>query len=95
MHISRAPHLRQHWSDVLVDFSKVGAEGITPQEDDPMVIDIKIRKWDVKRVLIDPGSSTYVMYWEAFQGFTLDIDLLRLFKGSLVGFSREHVQVKG
>lgn len=35
------------------------------------------------------------MYWEAFEGLRLDPGDLKSFKGSLDGFSGEHVQKKG
>lgn len=39
-----------------------------------MVINLHIGSWDVKRVLIDPGSLADILYWEAFQGVRLDSD---------------------
>ena len=78
-----------------VTFSKKDAAGVLPHENDPMVIKVQIRDWSVKRVLIDPGSSADILYWAAFRGMGLDLAELLPFKGSLVGFSREHVQVLG
>ena len=60
-----------------------------------MVIKVQIRDWKVKRVLIDPGSSADILYWAAFQGMGIDLPELLPFKGSLVGFSGEQVQVLG
>src|ERR1051325_4817250 len=60
-----------------------------------MVIKVQIRDCGVKRVLVDPGSSTNVMYWEAFKGMDFDPKELLPFNGTLVGFSGEQVQVLG
>lgn len=60
-----------------------------------MVINLYIKNWNVKRVLIDQGSSTDILYWDAFQGLMLVQELLQPFKGSLVGFSREQVHALG
>lgn len=49
----------------------------------------------MKQVLLDQRSSTDVLYWEAFKEINFDIAELLLFKGTLVGFSGEHVQVLG
>ena len=70
-------------------------EGIQPHEDDPMVVMLRIAGYDVKRVLLDQGSSADLIYGDAFEqfGFT-DNDLLP-YDGSLVGFSGEKVMVRG
>ena len=60
-----------------------------------MVIEVQIRDWGVKRVLIDPGSSADVLYWEAFKGMGFEPNELLPFSGTLVGFSGEQVQVLG
>src|ERR1044072_2243548 len=46
-------------------------EGIQPHFDDPMVVILRIANFGVKRVLIDQGSSTDVLYYDAFQGLGL------------------------
>ena len=78
-----------------VTFSKKDAAGVLAHDNDPMVIKVQIRDWSIKRVLIDPGSSADVLYWDAFRGMELDTTELLPFKGTLVGFSGEQVQVLG
>ncbi|PNX64778.1 hypothetical protein L195_g054192, partial [Trifolium pratense] len=46
-------------------------QGIAPHDDDPLVIQVQILNCDVKRVLIDFGSSEDIMYWEAFKAMQL------------------------
>lgn len=46
-------------------------------------------------MLIDPEISKNVLYWDAFKGMNFDTAKLLPFKGTLVGFSGEHVQVLG
>lgn len=60
-----------------------------------MVIKVKIRNSIVKRVFVDPGSSAYVLYWDVFKGTNFYISELLPFKGTLVRFFGEHVQVLG
>lgn len=45
--------------------------------------------------MVDPGNSAGVLYWDAFKGMNFDTTELLPFKGTLVGFSIEHVQVSG
>lgn len=47
---------------VCVSFSKQDARGVLDYENDAMVIKVYIRKYSVKQVLIDLGSSTDVLY---------------------------------
>lgn len=49
----------------------------------------------MKRFLVDPGSSTNVLYRYAFKGMSFDVAELLPFKGSLVSFSGKHVKVLG
>lgn len=43
-------------------FPKKYVEKVIPHEEEPMVIKVKIQNWDVKRVLVDPGSLTDILY---------------------------------
>lgn len=45
--------------------------------------------------MVDLGSSADVLYWDAFKGMNFSIAESLPFKGTLVGFSGEQVQVLG
>ncbi|CAJ2666766.1 unnamed protein product, partial [Trifolium pratense] len=62
---------------------------VAPHDDDPLVIQVQILNCDVKRVLIDSGSSADIMYWEAFKAMQLAEEQLQPYAGALVGFSGE------
>ncbi|XP_045797595.1 uncharacterized protein LOC123891742 [Trifolium pratense] len=68
---------------------------VAPHDDDPLVIQVQILNCDVKRVLIDSGSSADIMYWEAFKAMQLAEEQLQPYAGALVGFSGEQVDVMG
>lgn len=72
-----------------ITFSAKDYEGVVPH-DDPMVITLHIFNWDVKRVIIGPGSSADILYYNAFEKTGLDPEQLQPFKGTLSGFTREH-----
>lgn len=78
-----------------ITFTPKDFQGIIPHDDDPMVITLQILKWDVMRVLIDPGSSTDILYYDAFEKMGFDDEQLQPFKGSLAGFTGEQVHVRG
>jgi hypothetical protein len=70
-------------------------EGVVPHDDDLMVVTLQIFNWDVQRVLIDPGSSTNILYYEAFEKLGLDLEQLQPFRGSQAGFTGKQVHVQG
>lgn len=84
----------------LVDtpFVTFGAEdhvGIQPHSDNPMVISITTSRLSIVRVLVDGGSSPKVIYWKCYRELDLIEELLKIFLGTLVGFSGEQVKVRG
>ncbi|GAU16855.1 hypothetical protein TSUD_368040 [Trifolium subterraneum] len=78
-----------------ISFSPSDGEGVFPHDDDPLVIQVQIINCDVKRVLIDSGSSADIMYWEAFKAMQLAGEQLQPYNGTLVGFGGEQVEVMG
>ncbi|WJX58397.1 hypothetical protein P8452_43858 [Trifolium repens] len=76
-------------------FTKDDKREVMPHDDDPLVIQVQILNCDVKRVLIDSGSSADIMYWEAFKAMQLSNEHLLPYNGTLVGFVGEQVEVMG
>ncbi|GAU20758.1 hypothetical protein TSUD_239520 [Trifolium subterraneum] len=71
------------------------AREILPHDDDPLVIQVEILNCDVKRVLIDSGSSADILYWDAYKAMHLSDEQLNPYSGTLVGFTGEQVDVMG
>ncbi|KAK3018233.1 hypothetical protein RJ639_002767 [Escallonia herrerae] len=59
--------------------------------DDPLVITIKAGNFDVKRVLIDNGSSAEILFYDAFKKMNIPTDRLRKMDTPLYGFSNHPV----
>ena len=78
-----------------IAFTPKDFQGVIPHDEDPMVITLQILKWDVKRVLVDPGRSADFLYYDAFEKMGLDDEQLQPFKRTLVGFTGERVQMRG
>ena len=76
-------------------FSERDAKGIKQPHDDPLVIMLTIERYNTRRVLVDNGNSTDVMYITAFQQMKLDSKHLKPFRSPLVSFSGDHVYPKG
>ncbi|XP_057457841.1 uncharacterized protein LOC130748624 [Lotus japonicus] len=56
---------------------------------------VRINSFNVRRVLLDQGSSADIIYGDAFDKLGLTDQDLTSYTGTLVGFSREQVWVHG
>ncbi|KAK3033968.1 hypothetical protein RJ639_034132 [Escallonia herrerae] len=78
-----------------ITFSDDDSEGIKTPHDDPLVITIKAGNFDVKRVLIDNGSSVEILFHDAFKKMNIPTDRLRMIDTPLYGFSNHPVTAEG
>ncbi|KAK3003531.1 hypothetical protein RJ639_018380 [Escallonia herrerae] len=78
-----------------ITFSDDDSKGIKTPHNDPLVITIKAGNFDVKRVLIDNGSSTEILFHDAFEKMNIPTDRLRKMEAPLYGFSNHPVAVEG
>ena len=60
-----------------------------------LVIMLEIKGFNTKRVLVDSGSSTDIMYIMAYQQLRLEPKWLQPFKSLLVSFSGDQIYPKG
>ncbi|XP_057463799.1 uncharacterized protein LOC130753627 [Actinidia eriantha] len=56
---------------------------------DPLVVQLRIGRYDVKRILVDTGSSVEVMYYDLFKQLKLPQDELKPARAPLVGFNAQ------
>ncbi|KAK3037306.1 hypothetical protein RJ639_032068 [Escallonia herrerae] len=78
-----------------ITFSGDDSEGIKTPHDDPLVITIKAGNFDVKRVLIDNGSSAEILFHDAFKKMNIPTDHLQKMDTPLYGFSNHPVAAEG
>ena len=76
-------------------FTNQDLEGVQLPHSDALVVTLRIGEFDVKRILIDPGSSIEVMYEPLFKGLGLEKKDLSQVEGPLSGFSGETVVLSG
>uniref|UniRef100_A0A2N9EC48 Integrase catalytic domain-containing protein n=1 Tax=Fagus sylvatica TaxID=28930 RepID=A0A2N9EC48_FAGSY len=76
-------------------FTNQDLEGVQLPHSDALVVTLCIGEFDVKRILIDPGSSVEVMYEPLFKGLGLEKKDLNLVEGPLSSFSGETVVPSG
>ena len=54
--------------------------------DDALVVTLRIKGYDVKRVLLDQGSGAEIMYHDLYKGLNLKSEDLIDYDSPLVGF---------
>ncbi|GAV63389.1 hypothetical protein CFOL_v3_06907, partial [Cephalotus follicularis] len=75
--------------------SEADYEGVRLPHDDLVVVTLQVKLFTMKRILIDSGSSTDILYKHAFDQLRVPTDQLRPVKTPLVGFVGEMVHPLG
>ncbi|KAK3011492.1 hypothetical protein RJ639_012497 [Escallonia herrerae] len=78
-----------------ISFSEDEIGDIKTPHDDPLVVTLRVGNFDVKRILVDNGSSAEVLFYEAFQKMNIPSDRLCKMDTPLYGFSNHPVAVEG
>ncbi|XP_059288190.1 uncharacterized protein LOC132041498 [Lycium ferocissimum] len=76
-----------------ISFSDKDAEGIIQPHNDALVISVLINKYQVKRILIDLGSSTNIICWKVVEQLGL-LDQIVPSARVLNGFNMAHETTK-
>ena len=87
------PKLRRMKRDIL--FLEENARGVKQPHDDPLVIMLMIEGFNTRKVLVDNGSSTDIIYLFSFQQLKIDPKRLRPFESPHISFSRDKVYPRG
>ena len=86
---------KQQRIDRDMSFNKGDARRVKQPHNYPLVIMLNIEGFNTKRILMDNGSSTDIIYLLAFQQLRLDPRRIRPFDSPLVSFSGDKVYPKG
>ncbi|XP_050248341.1 uncharacterized protein LOC126695546 [Quercus robur] len=63
--------------------------------DDALVVTLRVGGYDVKRVMIDQGSATDIMYPDLYRGLNLKPENLTAYSSPLMSFEGKMVVPKG
>ena len=78
-----------------LSFSEEDKIGTAQPHDDALLITLKIRDYNVKRVMVDGGSVTEVMYPNLYKGLNLKLEDLMPYSSHLISFNGKLVIPKG
>ena len=80
---------------LVMGFSDEDKIGTIQPHDDALVITLRIGGYDVKRVIVDQGSATEIMYPELYKGLNLKAKDLTPYSSPLVSFKGKIIIPKG
>ena len=80
---------------LVLSFLDVDKQGTIQPHDDALVVTLRIGGYDVKRVMIDQGSATEIMYPDLYKGLGLKLEDLTVYSSPLVSFEGKTVVPKG
>ena len=80
---------------LVMGFSDEDKIGTIQQHDDALVITLRIGGYDVKRVMVDQGSTAKIMYPDLYKGLNLKSEDLTPYSSPLVSFERKLIIPKG
>lgn len=76
----------------IISFGENDEEGVFYPHEDAFVVTMLVAKFTTRRILIDNGSSTNILFWEAFTWMGINAARLQPAPMLLKGFSEETVQ---
>ena len=80
---------------LVMGFSDEDKIGTIQPYDDVLVITLRIGGYDVKRVMVDQGSATEIMYPDLYKGLNLKSEDLTSYSSPLVSFKGKLIIPKG
>ena len=80
---------------LVLGFSDEDKVGTIQPHDDTLVVTLRIGGYDVKRVMIDQGSTADIMYPDLYRGLNLKPENLTAYSSPLVSFEGKMVVPKG
>ena len=80
---------------LIMGFSDEDKIGTIQPHDDALVITLRIKGYDVKRVMVDQGSAAEIMYPDLYKGLNLKAEDLMPYSSPLVSFKGKIIIPKG
>uniref|UniRef100_A0A2N9EYS7 RNase H type-1 domain-containing protein n=1 Tax=Fagus sylvatica TaxID=28930 RepID=A0A2N9EYS7_FAGSY len=93
--VSKKPRTDFPNNEQQIFFSDEDLRDVQTPHNDPLVVKLRIGDSDVKRVLIDQGSCSEIVYPDLFHGLGLKQSDLQPYDAPSVGFSEESVRPMG
>ena len=93
--VSKKPRTDFPNSEKQIFFSDDNLRDVQTPHEDPLIVKLRIGDLDIKRVLIDQGNYSKIMYPNLFHSLGLKQSDLQPYDAPLVGFSRKSIRPMG
>ena len=93
--INQEPKRARVELSLVMGFSDKDKIGTIQPHDDALVITLRIGGYDVKRVMVDQGSTAEIMYPDHYKGLNLKAEDLMPYNSPLMSFEGKIVIPKG
>ena len=80
---------------LVMGFSDEDKIGTIQPHDDALMITLRIGGYDVKKVMVDQGSTAEIMYPDLYKGLSLRAEDLTLYSSPLVSFEGKVIILRG
>ena len=64
---------------LVLSFSDANKQGTIQPHDDALVVTLRIGEYDIKRVMVNQGSATKIMYPDLYKGLSLKLEDLMIY----------------
>jgi hypothetical protein len=89
------PAARPEWAKVPITFTEEDFRLKSAIHDDAMVINVNIAGWIIGKILVDIGSSAYILFLKTLEKMNLSQHMLHLPEYPLQGFGRKPIKPVG
>ena len=83
------------WTGELITLIEKNAQGTQFPHNDVVVVNLNIANYDVRRILIDNGSSTDILFYDAFSKMGIPADWVERMDSPLIEFIGNTILVEG
>ena len=83
------------WTGELITLIEKNAQGTQFPHNDVVVVNLNIANYDVRRILIDNGSSTDILFYDAFLKMGISTDRLGKIDFPLIEFIENAIPMDG
>jgi hypothetical protein len=93
--INGGPAARPEWAKVPITFTEEDFKLKSAHHNDAMVIEVNIAGWVIKKILVDNGSSTDILFFKTFEKMNLSQHMLQPPEYPLQGFGGKPIKPVG
>lgn len=89
--LPEGPVVKIQWSHILITFTEQDLNLQCYPHTDAMIVKANISWWEVTKIIMDYGSSTYIIFASAFDQMNINMSLLQPLETPLICFDGKRI----